>query len=333
MITVLRAIQRQRTEPSPGSPSGQLPIRWECFPEFVAGRRGLQCQPDQRVNHRPTTFGALLSAKTRAVGGLVGLNEGYVSYSSFAGFVQNNDLIQFSGVPVGGLVGVNRRDNPQLGVVGVPQFQRRATGGGAIGGLVAINKGLITGSQLQTSHSTCRTPVLAGWSAVNDKVRRLVVCHWRGDLERGIGAGWSATTPAQFVTSYAIGNVAVSWTRRPGRREMTARLFHPTQPATSMARTVTDGLVGGNGGIIQNSYATGAVQEARDAGGFVGWNAGSIASSFATGTVTGTSPWLFGAGGFVGPSPVPSSAPAPRGPYRERAKWGSLVGSNGPRRG
>ena len=64
------------------------------------------------------------------------------------------------------------------------------------------------------------------------------------------------------------------------------------------------GLVGGNGGTITNSYATGRVVATGSGGGFVGGLAGSsggtISNSYATGEVTGTGSAWMNAGGLVG---------------------------------
>ena len=56
------------------------------------------------------------------------------------------------------------------------------------------------------------------------------------------------------------------------------------------------GLVGASNGIITDSYATGSVSGVNFVGGLVGWNSGGITNSYATGTVTGVS----NVGGLVG---------------------------------
>jgi len=65
----------------------------------------------------------------------------------------------------------------------------------------------------------------------------------------------------------------------------------------------TGGLVGDNyGGLLKNSYATGAVSDCsggyRGCGGLVGNNYGAIQGSYAAGTVAGTSARIGGLVGF-----------------------------------
>ena len=96
------------------------------------------------------------------------------------------------------------------------------------------------------------------------------------------------------------------------------------------------GLVGGNGGTISNSYATGSVTTSSPTasnyndyvGGLVGENSGTISASYATSSVTTTSDYLY-VGGLAGYNGgTISSSYATGSATGSVGKVGGLVGSN-----
>ncbi|MBB5048425.1 filamentous hemagglutinin family protein [Rhodopseudomonas rhenobacensis] len=86
----------------------------------------------------------------------------------------------------------------------------------------------------------------------------------------------------------------------------------------------TGGVAGGNNGVVQSSYATGAVSGKLYVGGLVGYNLNTITSSFATGQVTGT----VNTGGLVGLSTGTITDSYATGTVRGGDQVGGLLGTN-----
>jgi len=63
---------------------------------------------------------------------------------------------------------------------------------------------------------------------------------------------------------------------------------------------VVGGLVGGNWGNVNNSYASGSVTGLTYVGGLVGWNWGTVGSCYTSGSVVGGGEWGLVVGGLVG---------------------------------
>jgi hypothetical protein len=153
---------------------------------------------------------------------------------------------------VGGLVAWNR------GSVTGSCSTGSVSGGDAVGGLVGANYGTVI-----DSYSACMTTggSAGGLVGVNGPSDR-----WRGPAPVGddSGSGLVGNGPlaAQIRTSYSSGLVTGS--------------------------EHVGGLVGRNSGSIADSYSRSPVSlDCEYAGGLVGWNAGSISSSYSRGVVSG----------------------------------------------
>ena len=194
------------------------------------------------------------------VGGLVGLNDdaGRVSRSSATGTVSGNDN-------VGGLVGLN----DDAGHVSRSSATGSVSGQAYIGGLVGGNRGTISNSYATGSVSgNTQTGGLVGHNEGTIS-NNFATGSVKGPYDTGglVGYNNQGSVGDSYATGLVSGNVHIG------------------------------GLVGGNTGTISNSYATGPVSGNNRVGGLVGVNTSSIIASYATGTVTGT---LAQGNGFVG---------------------------------
>lgn len=219
-------------------------------------------------------------------GGLVGVMiNGTISDSSVTGLsliVPNLDSHT-----VGGLVGEMRagtvtRSSTRGDVAG--QTQRT----NYVGGLV----GEQSGGSIVSSHSTA---TVSGKSFVGG-----LVGLSKASITRSYATG--AVTAREFAAGGLLGFSERVSDIGSGTPSIT--YSYATGNVTAMTASGVGGLVGSNGGVIADSYATGQVSGgANSVGGLVGylandgaWTVGSITRSFATGKVTATN----GGGGLVG---------------------------------
>jgi filamentous hemagglutinin family protein len=206
----------------------------------------------------------------KAIGGLVGFNQGTVGSSYTTGTVsaagENN---------VGGLVG----NNSSTGQISTSHSTVSVTGNTNVGGLVGINNApVILTANIDNSYT--ETGTVNGVSNVGGLIGANygnVVTSYSSENVNGTGVGnniggligWNAAGGA-LTDTYASGNVGG-----------TGSGF--------------GGLVGGNyGGTVNNSYATGAVVAGTTSGGLVGHSlnalfGGSVINSYWDTTTTGQS--------------------------------------------
>ena len=209
---------------------------------------------------------------TGGAGGLVGYNRGTISDSTANGTVSGTNYDPNRGtidVGVGGLVGTNTgtiNDSEASVTVSWPYRD------GNVGGLVATNRGRISNSLAGgdvSAPSECE-----GF----DRYR----CNIVGGLV-GLNDGYAITN------SSAAGDV--SGHSNVGGLVGMQRLGEITGSAATGAVTGTawsiGGLVGDNGGAINDSTSGGAVSGENAVGGLVGINSGKIERSDASGTVSG----------------------------------------------
>lgn len=206
------------------------------------------------------------------VGHLAGVNNGTIvdSYASGSVTAQSSfsawSLNQSS---AGGLIGSNS------GTISNSHATGSVTGFGMVGGLIGTNLGAIT--------SSYATGFVTGLN---------------NNLNSGIGGlvgynHYSGCNPCSISDSYATGNVIghnnvgglVGWSGGA-----VTRSFATGDVSTYTGGWQTGGLVGYNRfGAITDSFATGTVQGATNAGGLIGQNEGPIIRSYATGAVTASS--------------------------------------------
>ena len=111
-----------------------------------------------------------------------------------------------------------------------------------------------------------------------------------GEIANSFTTG--AVTGSHEYTGGVVGNVAAS----------AGLVTNVWSSATVNGDQMTGGVVGGNYGTVEYSYATGNVTSSyRDAGGFVGMNLATILNDYATGNVaSGNGGGTCGSGGFAG---------------------------------
>ncbi|MBN3771579.1 GLUG motif-containing protein [Burkholderia sp. Se-20378] len=252
------------------------------------------------------------ASRSNALGGLVGINSGELSQSSFAGSVAGNGM----SYAVGGLVGENRIDRMDAGVVSDSESNATVTGGASnlasIGGLVGMNRG---GKILR---STSRgTTSGAGIAGVN--VGGFVGANLLGTIVDGAalgrvtgGSGGSAggfvgSNTGKITGSSASGVVDGRYAQAiggfVGLNQGQVTDGKALGAVTSDSTGSTGGFVGINLGAdaaIDMAEAHGAVTGGQGAnGGFVGSHLGGrIAHSVARGTTRGGN--YSKTGGFVG---------------------------------
>jgi filamentous hemagglutinin family protein len=242
------------------------------------------------------------------VGGLVGVNKGRIAHSYATGNVHGERLSW-----VGGLVGGNSNNSGV--VVGSVEYSY-ATGGVtsdyAAGGLIGINDGKISNSH--AGGNIISDDVAGGLVGINGATGIVTDSQASGNATGTSFNAWVGglvgSNMGMINRSYASGNAdadkesavggglvgyvggLVGYNRRSGTiRESSASGtatsgFHiPLHPNGNVG-----GLVGGNDGLIANSYASGTVIGRHDqagVGGLVGLNAGLIEQSYSSGAVTG----------------------------------------------
>ncbi len=208
------------------------------------------------------------------VGGIVGLN--------YATVVGNASGTVNGGEYVGGVVGWN---DTQGFVSSSSSIAYLTATGDYAGGLVGVNKGMVTGSAVGPANAIVGSVLGAGYvgglvglnrGSIGSSTASGAVS---GSLYLGGLVGWN-DTGATVTTSYATGKV----TGIAGGQEV------------GTDNDYVGGLVGVNFGSIANSYATGAVSGVQVVGGLVGTNmpgGASVTTSYATGAVSAS-------GGAVG---------------------------------
>jgi hypothetical protein len=244
------------------------------------------------------------------VGGLVGLNNGQVTNSYASGNVTANGSIE-----IGGLVGGNF--GPITGSYATGAVN--GSGRGSIGGLVGLNNfasfiegptliGSITSSYATGSVTGTGSVTIGGLVGSNELGTSITNSY-------ATGAVIATTTPGEDITvgglvgdnggriasSYATGSVTSAGgdasvgglVGASGNKGVVTDSFASGNiTVTGATNAFVGGLIGGNGGSINRSYATGDVVADGNnvlAGGLLGINAGTLTEAFATGRVTSNS--------------------------------------------
>jgi hypothetical protein len=203
------------------------------------------------------------------VGALAGKSYGNLQNISVTGTITGHER-------VGALLGQNMYN--QVINCNSSGFVTR-TGGGGIGGLVGLNRGLIN-----ESYSTAEVNGHGGLVGSNLSSGIISNSYATGNVSSGSNltmGGLVGSNSGSIADCYAYGNIIA------------------TDPTST-----SGGLVGENtyfGGVITRSYAIGNVSGKHQVGGFVGKNNGEITSSYANGIVSGSYAfWGNRVGGFVG---------------------------------
>ncbi len=198
-----------------------------------------------------TSTGGTVAPK--AIGGLIGLNEGVVGKSYVTGTVsaagENN---------VGGLVG----DNASTGQISGSHATANVTGANNVGGLVGINEASVSAVSSNIDNSYTETGTVTG----NINVGGLIGANYGN-----VVTSYSAENVTGTVLGSNIGGL-VGWNGAGG----VITDVYASGSVTGAGNT--GGLVGGNYGNVTNAYATGAVT-----GITVG---GLIGADFGTGFIT-----------------------------------------------
>jgi filamentous hemagglutinin family protein len=248
--------------------------------------------------------------------------------------------VQISGfMDVGGLVGVN-----QGGMVNTSYATGAVTGGTNsyhLGGLVGFNEGTVN-----TSYATVAVTggtgsyYLGGLVGYNDAGSMVETSYATGEVKAGSQSnyfgGLVGYNDGLVETSYATGAVSDSYNDAAdigglvGENDTggTVEMSYATGPVTAATGSLgIGGLVGGNNGTVETSYATGAVSGSTDVSGLLGYNGGTVETSFATGVVSGTTD-VGGLVGFNGAGSVTLETCYATGAVSGTTDVGGLVGEN-----
>ena len=228
------------------------------------------------------------------IGGLIGLNNsGTISDSHAEGSVSGNSA--------GGLIGNNNG-----GTIDNSYATGNVEGNDKTGGLIGVNSGTITDSHAEGDVTGSNST--GGLIGMNSGSTSLVTNSYAtGNVEgtENTGGLIGLNNYATITGSYAEGSVN-------GKTNTGGLIGHNIAGTISNSHATgrvessgenTGGLVGWNGGtgIITNSYAAGNVEGRDKSGGLVGRNEGStIENSYATGNVNQTNIVTSIIGGLVG---------------------------------
>ncbi|MBE7376539.1 two-partner secretion domain-containing protein [Pseudomonas lopnurensis] len=236
-----------------------------------AEARGNITAYDNSINNSP-----FIHSTGGRLGGLVGdlSGGGTVSNSSASGDIDVGEGLYSD---VGGLVGYNDRG----GDISNSSATGSVRGTSNVGGLVGRNYGNITGSWATGNvfASTARAGGLAGWNL------GLIERSWAsGNVEGWSGTGGLVGTNNEsgvIRDSHAYGDVSTQ--EREG------------VDGGTVQGSNTGGVAGTNGGLIEDSTASGDVNGAGRSGTLVGYNLGTLSRSTATGSLE-TNGWESGGG-------------------------------------
>ncbi|MGC3029325.1 GLUG motif-containing protein [Burkholderia sp. DN3021] len=285
------------------------------------------------------------------LGGLVGSNlSGRIDRASVSGRVEGGRDALY----VGGLAGENRtflgpneRDatisNSHADVTVISGASGVIGSGGDTGGLVGINRGVITASTAAGRVSAlargARVGGLVGFNEGGDKAGRIEASSSTASVRGGHDAtagGLVGYNAALIEASDATGDVIVGDNSTAGGLvgENLAKIAASTAGGKVIAGAsgVVGGLVGTNAGKVERARASGSVNAVGmgRAGGLVGLNRGSVSSSSASGdVVAGAGSYVGGLVGhnFMGAS-IDGSEASGSAKGGDRSSVGGLVGKN-----
>ena len=256
------------------------------------------------------------------IGGLIGLNNsGSISDSHAEGNVSGNSA--------GGLIGNNNG-----GTIDNSYATGNVEGSDKTGGLIGVNSGTITDSHAEGDVTgTENTGGLIGQNSGSTST--ITNSYATGNVEgtENTGGLIGLNNYATITGSYAEGSVngKTNTGGLIGRNIAgTISNSHATGRVESSGEN-TGGLVGWNNGagIITNSYAAGNVEGRDKSGGLVGSNEGStIENSYATGNVNQTNVMTSIIGGLVGYNSGTITGSHAEGNVSGQIGVGGLVGSN-----
>ncbi|HWU78661.1 MAG TPA: hypothetical protein VN158_01160, partial [Caulobacter sp.] len=237
---------------------------------------------------------ALVTASLSSVGGLVGLNGGFVTGSSSSSTVSVGAAVD----NVGGLVGFN------AGTLSNDQASAAVTSGGSnTGGLVGLNYGAVSSS---TAIGEVNGAAYVG-GLIGFNNAAVTGSNATGAVNGSTGVGGLVGYNGAALTNVAAGGHQVSGVTQVGGLVG----FNATAGSVDGAYAIAGGgnlyviasgsgaggVVGINGGMIQNTYTDlGASADGGNVGGIVGINVGTVQNSWVNGG--GFSP-VYGSSGFV----------------------------------
>ncbi|EJL23354.1 filamentous hemagglutinin family N-terminal domain containing protein [Caulobacter sp. AP07] len=240
------------------------------------------------------TGSALIAASLSSVGGLVGLNGGFVTGSSSSNVVGIRAAVD----NVGGLVGFNAgtlSNNRASGAV--------SSGGANSGGLVGLNYGAVSSST--AIGAVTGASYVGGLIGYNSAA--VSGSNATGAVSGSTGVGGLVGYNGAALTNVAAGGGQVSGDSQIGGLVGFNASAGSVNGAYAVAGgsnlyvialgSAAGGLVGINGGLVQNAYTDlGASADGGIVGGIVGLNVGTIQNAWVNGG--GFSP-AYGSSGFV----------------------------------
>ncbi|MFJ1213576.1 two-partner secretion domain-containing protein [Burkholderia pyrrocinia] len=286
----------------------------------------------------------LVSGTGRAmVGGLVGSNlSGRIDRASVSGRVEGDK----GAISVGGLVGENLTVLwPDRGDAIISNsradVQVSSQSAGDTGGLVGLNRGVITASTAAGSVTAmargARVGGLVGFNQGGNKAGRINASSSSASVRGGHDAtagGLVGYNAASIEASDATGSVTVGDNAKAGGlvgvNTGSVKSSNARGSVVAGASSTAGGLVGENSGSVVASSAAGSVSAGANgiAGGLVGKNAGKVASSSASGAVNVAG--MGRAGGLIGRNEGSVSSSSASGDVVAGADSlvGGLVGEN-----
>ena len=234
------------------------------------------------------------SVSGNSAGGLIGNNNGGTIDNSYAaGNVEGNDK-------TGGLIGLN------AGTITDSHAEGDVTGSNSTGGLIGMNSG--STSTITNSYATGNvegTENTGGLIGLNNYAT-ITGSYAEGSVNGKTNTGGliGHNIAGTISNSHATGRVESSGENTGGLvgwNSGTGIITNSYAAGNVEGRDKSGGLVGSNeGSTIENSYATGNVNQTNIVtsiiGGLVGYNSGTITDSHAEGNVSGQ----IGVGGLVG---------------------------------
>lgn len=283
-------------------------------------------------NFRGTIQNATASGSvngTENVGGLVGRNSaGTIQDATASANVDGSDS------SAGGLVGSNTQNGKILDVTA----SGNVSGVFSVGGLVGSNSGRFADGVIQNATASGR--VISGGSEsagglVGSNSGNITNATSLGGVGGGTVGGLVGVNSGNISNARASGDIIFGNEIGGliGRNNNGGIITDVRASGSVNDRQLTEpkdsagGLIGENGGMVQNAIAFGSVTGVEDVGGLVGLNTGTIQNATASGSVDGESR----VGGLVGGHSGTIQNTSASGSVNGIEQVGGLVGNSGDR--
>jgi hypothetical protein len=235
----------------------------------------------------------------RTVGSLVGINRGEIKRVSV-----NNSLVEAKGSygdgeNVGGLVGIN------YGYIYDVDFDGKVLGGGELGGITGVNEGNIDDAYAKINYSSQSKMQIGGITGINDDgdiENSETEINFSGDISF-IGGIAGQNDGGNIISSTSSGRISVTGDSVGGivGESEDGRISRTKSEVDLKGITEVGGIVGDNAGSVMVSGYEGKITGDEYVGGITGINTGGyydkfIRNSYSKGSINGNK----SVGGLVG---------------------------------